>query len=77
MPRTSQPGKQPSAKLVFTTKLLSIGPKGAWTFLQLTKEQSAKLGSRGLVAVTGTLNGLLQQNARKPGSNESPKQFGS
>lgn len=77
MAKTLQPKKAASPKLVFNAELTSIGPQGAWTFLQLTKEQSAKLGSRGLVAVTGTLNGLLQQNARKPGSNESPKQFGS
>jgi hypothetical protein len=54
----SSPSKSKKTKLQFTTKLQAAGPQGSWTFLQLTPEQSARLGQRSRVAVVGTLNGF-------------------
>lgn len=54
----SSQAKAKQTKLQFKTKLQAAGPQGAWTFLQLTPEQSASLGQRGRVPVTGTLNGF-------------------
>ncbi len=45
-------------KIAFTGKLAARGPKGAWVFLDFPKNVSRQLGSRGRVAVRGTLNGF-------------------
>src|SRR5260221_5937105 len=47
----------------FKTKLLQIG---SWTILRLDKSTSAKLSSRGLVMVEGTINGFLFQTTLEP-----------
>jgi hypothetical protein len=44
------------AKIQFTARLVGAGPKKAWTFLSLPKAASAKLGTRGNVAVIGRMN---------------------
>ena len=54
----SSQAKTKKTKLQFKATLQAAGPKGAWTFLQLTPEQSASLGQRGRVPVVGTLNGF-------------------
>ena len=53
-------------KLTFKARLLSGGPKGGWTYFQLTEAQSAKLKSRGRVAVKGTANGFAFKNFMAP-----------
>lgn len=54
----------------FTARLSSprqeSGEKIAWTFLMLPKAASAKLPSRGMVTVGGTLNGASFQAALQP-----------
>ncbi|MGA9994833.1 MAG: YdeI/OmpD-associated family protein [Pyrinomonadaceae bacterium] len=62
----SSQSKTKKTKLQFKTTLQSAGPKGAWTFLQLTPEQSAQLGQRSRVAVTGTLNGFPVRTSVAP-----------
>jgi hypothetical protein len=42
----------------FRTKLLSQGPGGAWTYLELPFDAAAAFGSRARVSVRGTLNGF-------------------
>ena len=42
----------------FRTKLLSQGPGGAWTCLELPFDAAAAFGSRARVSVRGTLNGF-------------------
>jgi hypothetical protein len=42
------------------------GGVGGWTFLNLPKEASAKLPSRGMVSVEGTLNGSLFRATLEP-----------
>ncbi len=46
------------AKIEFRGRLIARGPKGAWVFLDFPKSVSRQLGSRGRVAVRGTLNGF-------------------
>ncbi|HEY7588649.1 MAG TPA: YdeI/OmpD-associated family protein [Thermoplasmata archaeon] len=50
----------------FTAKLEAMGPKGAWVFLYLPKEASEKLGSRGRVPVTGSMNGFSFRSSAFP-----------
>lgn len=47
----------------FKAKLLKIG---SWTLLQLPKSASAKLPSRGMTMIEGTLNGFRFQAALEP-----------
>lgn len=47
----------------FETKLFKIG---SWTILELPRSASAKLPSRGLVMVKGTINGFEFQTALEP-----------
>src|SRR5258706_15657196 len=47
----------------FKTKLSQIG---SWTVLELPKEESAKLPSRGMTYVTGTINGFPLQIVLDP-----------
>jgi hypothetical protein len=51
--------KSAGIRLAFTGRLQSVGPKGAWTGLFLTPAQSARLGTKSRVPVTGSLNGFL------------------
>lgn len=41
-------------------------PKAAWAFVALPRDASAKLPSRGLVSVAGTLNGVRFQSTLEP-----------
>src|SRR6478752_13804 len=47
----------------FETKLFKIG---SWTILELPRDDSAKLPSRGIVMVKGTINGVEFQTALEP-----------
>ena len=50
-----------SSKIRFRAKLLrpvSTAKVGSWTFLTLPKDASAKLPSRGMTTVEGTINGF-------------------
>jgi hypothetical protein len=51
------------ASINFKTKLFKIGD---WTILQLPKESSAKLPSRGMVMGEGTINGVHFQSLLEP-----------
>ena len=47
-----------SMRKLFTSKLQSVGPMGAWTRLMLPFDVEKALGSRGRVSVRGTINGF-------------------
>jgi hypothetical protein len=51
------------SKINFETKLFDIG---SWTILELPKDSSAKLPSRGLAMVKGSINNLPFQAALEP-----------
>jgi len=60
---------QSASKIRFKAKLLqpAAGAKTAsWTFLTLPKDASAKLPSRGMTAVEGTINGVAFQAVLEP-----------
>lgn len=63
---------KPGTKISFSAALRrpvasgSKGNSGAWTFLNLPKEASAKLPSRSMVSVEGTLNGAAFQATLEP-----------
>ena len=42
----------------FEAVLTARGPKGAWTYLQIPFDVDAVFGGRGMVKVTGTMNGF-------------------
>jgi hypothetical protein len=46
-----------ASKIRFTAKLLRPAEGGSWTFLVLPKDASAKLPTRGMTTVEGTING--------------------
>ena len=50
-------------KIIFETELSKIG---SWTILKLPKNASAKLPSRGMTMVKGTINGFHFQSALEP-----------
>jgi hypothetical protein len=60
--------KMTPSKIRFRATLLRpSAPKAAtWTFLTLPKEASAKLSSRGMVSVEGTLNGMVFRATLEP-----------
>ncbi|OLE51414.1 MAG: hypothetical protein AUG51_23245 [Acidobacteria bacterium 13_1_20CM_3_53_8] len=66
MTKTSEAKSKNGIKLKFSAPILATGPKGAWSYLQLTPEQSEKLGTRGRVAVTGTLNNFPIRTSLAP-----------
>jgi len=54
-----------ASKIRFRAKLFrpaATAKVGSWTFLTLPKNASAKLTSRGIVAVEGTINGFPSQS---------------
>jgi len=55
-----------ASKIRFTATLLRPAEKGTWTFLNLPKEASAKLPSRGQTTVEGTFNGSRFQATFEP-----------
>ena len=50
----------------FTARLESIGPGGSWTRMQIPFDAAAAFGSRGRVAVCGTLNGFAFRTSILP-----------
>ncbi len=72
--RAARAPRDRSAKLVepvrFMTKLLRpADTAAAWTFLMLPRQASKKLPSRGMVSVTGTLNGAAFAATLEPDGN--------
>jgi hypothetical protein len=64
----------PAAMIRFTAKLLRPATPAkavSWTFLILPKDASAKLPSRGLTAVEGTINGVLFRATLQPDGQKS------
>src|SRR5688572_29117241 len=65
---------QNASKMRFTAKLLrpaSPAKTDSWTFLSLPKNASAKLPSRGMTAVEGTINGVPFQATLEPDGQKS------
>jgi hypothetical protein len=63
-----------ASKIRFTTKLLrpAEAAKGdSWTFLTLPKDASAKLPSRGMTTVEGTINGISFRATLEPDGQKS------
>ncbi len=64
-----QDSSKPMSKIRFTATLLrpkATGKAESWTFLNLPKEASAKLPSRGQTTVEGTINGTTFQATLEP-----------
>src|SRR5437660_444730 len=62
------------SKICFTAKLLQLAAaaKGdSWTFLTLPKDASAKLPSRGMTTVEGTINGIFFRATLEPDGQKS------
>ena len=65
---------KPASKIRFTATLLrpAESEKGApWTFLTLPKNASAKLPTRGITPIEGTINGVAFQTAVEPDGQKS------
>jgi hypothetical protein len=65
---------KPVSKIRFRAKLLrpaETGKAGSWTFLTLPKEASAKLPSRGMTTVEGTINGFPFRATLEPDGQKS------
>src|SRR5215467_4219813 len=63
-----------ASKIRFRAKLLrpaASAKGGSWTFLTLPKDASAKLPSRGLTTVEGTINGFPFRAALEPDGQKS------
>src|SRR5215218_5888571 len=63
-----------ASKICFKAKLLRPAESeknGSWTFLILPKNASAKLPSRGMTAIEGTINGFAFQAALEPDGQKS------
>ena len=50
----------------FKTKLIAIGPSGAWTILRAPFNVAEVFGTKGRVAVSGTINGFAFRNSLMP-----------
>src|ERR1035438_6387421 len=58
-----------ASKILFSAKLLrpaETAKVGSWTFLTLPKDASAKLPSRGMTTVEGTINGCSFRATLEP-----------
>ena len=53
-------------KIEFTGKLVGEGPNSSWVFLELPKDASEKLGTRGRVSVIGSINGFAIRTSALP-----------
>jgi Domain of unknown function (DUF1905)/Bacteriocin-protection, YdeI or OmpD-Associated len=53
-------------KQKFKAKLVSRGPKGAWTFLLVPFDVNSVFGTRARVPVSGTINGFPFRNSLMP-----------
>jgi len=65
---------KPASKIRFKAKLFRPAESekaGAWTFLTLPKNASAKLPSRGTTAIEGTINGFPFQATLEPDGQKS------
>jgi hypothetical protein len=63
-----------TSRIRFTAKLLrpeATAKAGSWTFLTLPKPASAKLPSRGMTAVEGTINGFPFRATLEPDGQKS------
>src|SRR5438309_11470361 len=63
-----------AAKIRFRAKLFrpaAIAKVGSWTFLTLPKDASAKLPSRGMTTVEGTINGFPFRATLEPDGQRS------
>jgi hypothetical protein len=63
-----------ASKIRFRTKLFrpaATAKVGSWTFLTLPKDASAKLPSRGMTTVEGTINGFLFRATLEPDGQRS------
>ena len=63
-----------ASKIRFKAKLFqpaATGKPGSWTFLTLPKNASAKLPSRGMTAIEGTINGAPFQTTLEPDGQKS------
>jgi hypothetical protein len=63
-----------ASKFRFKAKLFRTAESekdGSWTFLILPKNASAKLPSRGMTAIEGTLNGFAFQAMLEPDGKKS------
>lgn len=56
----------PAVKLEFDAQLTPAGPKGAWCHLHFPGDFEKTFGSRGRVAVVGTINGFLFRSSFMP-----------
>src|SRR5690348_11032913 len=65
--------KKTSSTIHFRAKLFqpSVPAKASWTFLTLPKKASAKLPSRGMTTVEGTLNGFPFRATLEPDGQKS------
>jgi hypothetical protein len=64
---------QTASKIRFKAKLLqpATAKAGSWTFLTLPKDASAKLSSRGMTTVEGTINGFPFRATLEPDGQKS------
>jgi hypothetical protein len=64
---------QIASTICFTAKLLrpAAPARASWTFLILPQDASAKLSSRGMTAVEGTINGIPFQSTLEPDGQKS------
>lgn len=53
-------------EITFAARLEPMGPKGSWVFVYLPRKASEALGSRGRVAVVGTINGFPFRSSAFP-----------
>lgn len=53
-------------KMTFETRLISSGPKGAWTFIDIPFDVHEVFGTRARVPVAGTMNGFAFRNSIMP-----------
>src|SRR5205823_9283248 len=71
---TKQKMTKPASKIRFRAKLFlpaATAKVGSWTFLTLPKDASAKLPSRGMMTVEGTINGFPFRATLEPDGQRS------
>ncbi|PZR77323.1 MAG: hypothetical protein DLM52_04805 [Chthoniobacterales bacterium] len=63
--------KTTASKIRFEAKLLRPAESGSWSFLILPKNASAKLSSRGMTAIQGTINAVPFEATLEPDGQKS------
>ncbi len=53
-------------EIEFTTRLVAMGPKGAWVFLYFPEKADKLLGTKARVPVVGTINGFPFRSSAFP-----------